>query len=235
MRVSQVSYGVGPLDKGLGCRRLATEHKKQTVKHFIIFERNAGHCVTILVQALSLRDALTKYAVTQLGYKLQSDGTLTRDTIVYHHPLTLIEAECKSNNRYDELQVDSRDDRLLNQACWEIRALSQKAWEAETAEIFCSAEPWSLSCYVALCRPALRKKVPRSRSRAFVWYLEDGPLVTFYRGKINNGPLDIVGRYFIPWQRQYWPNPYTLTPEMVEEWQGTDDDLLSQMRIEYPD
>lgn len=123
---------------------------------------------------------------------------------------------------------------MLNGSSWEIRALPQEAWEADYAEVFCSAETFSIGSYIELCRPVLRKKVPRSRARAFVWYLQDGPLVTFYRGKFDSGPIDIVGRYLIPWQRQYYPNPYVLTEDTVQEWLGSFDDVLDQLHINLP-
>ncbi len=207
------------------------------MQHFIIFERDLGHCVTHLIRATSLQEALTKFAVKQCGAKLRTDGNVILwDDVTYFHPLAFIESEYKSHDKFDELQWDTKNDKLLNGACWEIRALPAEAWEAETAEVFCSAEPWSLGEYIDLCRAELRKKHPRSRARAFVWYLNDGPLVTFHRrqNRARPQPIEVVGRYIIPWQRQHWPNPFSLTAEMVQEWHGSYDDILSQMRINYP-
>lgn len=205
--------------------------------HFIIFERQFGHCATTLLRAHSLKEALTKFAIEENGVEAKSDGSLVSgDGLVYPHPLALIESEYKSHDKFDELQWDTKNDKLLNGACWEIRALPAEAWDAEIAEVFCSAEPWSLGEYISLCRTELRKKYPRSRARAFVWYLEDGPMVTFHRrqNRADAQPIEVMGRYIIPWQRQHWPNPYSLTPEMVQEWHGTFDDVLTQMRINFP-
>lgn len=201
--------------------------------HFIVFHRSFGHCVTHLIQAGSLREALAKYAVKELDCGVQEDGTLIYDNRKYSYPLELIEAEYKRHSRYDELQWDEKQDKLLNGSSWEIHALPTAAWEAETAEVFCSAEPYSIGSYIELCRPVLRKKIPHSRARAFVWYLKDGPLVTFYRGKFDTGPLEIVGRYLIPWQRQHYPKPYTMTEDMVQEWHGSFDDVLDQMHVNF--
>ena len=204
------------------------------MEHFIIFERSFGHCVTYLVQAISLKEASIKFAVREFRCKVQEDGTIIFNQHRYSHPLELIEAEYKWHARYDELQWDKKQNKLLNGSSWEIRGLPAAAWESEAAEVFCSADTFSIGSYIELCRLALRKRLPHSRARAFVWYLKDGPLVTFYRGKFDTGPIEIVGRYLIPWQRQHYPNPYTITEDMVQEWHGSFDDVLDQMHINFP-
>ena len=206
--------------------------------HFIIFERAIGHCVTELVQAASLREALTLYVTKVFAVKVNGEGYLTSNAGTkdppYLHPLEFIEANCKATSKFDELEWDGKNVRLLNGSSWEIRLLPELAWQANFAEVFCSAEPWSLGEYIGLCRSALRQQFPRTRVRAFVWYLHDGPLVTFYRRKRNRDSIEIVKRYIIHWQRQNYPRPYVLTSEMVQEWQGTYDDLLTQIKLEYP-
>lgn len=205
--------------------------------HYIIFERTLGHCVTQLVRAASLQEALTKLAVGDREAKLQSDGSLvTPDGIIYPHSLAFIESHYKSNDKYDELQWSEKEKKLLNGSCWEIRVLPAEALDVEIAEVFCSAEPWSIGEYIRLCRSEFRKRYPRSRARAFVWYLNDGPLVTFHRrqNKAHDRPIEIVGRYLISWQRQHWPRPYALTQEMVQEWHGNYDDILSRLHIDFP-
>ena len=205
------------------------------MQQFIVFERELGHCVTRLVRAASLKEAMTKLAVGDWRAKLQGDGSLiTPDGLAYSHPLAFIESQYKSNDKYDELQWSDKDNELVNASSWQIQVLPAEALEAEVAEVFCSAEPWSIGEYISLCRAEFRKKYPRSRARAFVWHLKDGPLVTFHRrqNKANDWPIEVVGRYLIPWQRQHWPQPYTLMQEMVEEWHGTYDNLLDQMRVD---
>lgn len=205
--------------------------------HFIIFERTLGHCSVELVQAETLRQALVSYATKVFSAKTDSRGFLTRDEgkhPYYSHPLEFIESNCKATPRYDELQYDSKNKVLLNNSGWEIRSMSQSAWQAQYAEVLCSADPWSIGEYVTLCRSALHQQFPRSRARAFMWYLQDGPLVTFYHKKLDDASITIVKRFVIPWQRQHYPNPYVMTAEMVQEWQGTYDDLLIQLKLEYP-
>ena len=205
--------------------------------HFIIFERNVGHCVIELVQAGSLREALTIYAMKVFTVQINSAGdlllTASAKNAIYMHPLEFIENNCKSESKFDELQWDDKRDQLLNGSSWEIRLLPEQAWNANYAEVFCSSSPWSLGEYIRLCRPVLRQDFPRSRARAFVWYLQDGPLVTFYRRRDSGETIEIIERYIIPWQRDKYPNPYTLDSNTVEKWQGTYDDLLTQIKIEY--
>ena len=180
---------------------------------------------------------MIKLAISDWRAMPQSDGSLiSEDGLLYSHPLAFVESQYKSNDKYDELQWSTKDDKLLNGSCWEIHALPTQAWEAELAEVFCSAEPWAIGEYISLCRAEFRKKHPRSRARAFVWYLNDGPLVTFHRrqNKAHDWPIEVVGRYLIPWQRQHWPKPYIQTPEMVQEWNGTYDDILSQLHVDLP-
>lgn len=193
--------------------------------------------MTHLVRAASLREALIQFVIKDIGAKSRSDGSLlVGNDVVYPHPLALIESEYKVHDKFDELQWDEKNDKLLNGSCWEVRGLPDAAWEKDVAEVFCSAEPWSLAGYIELCRTELRKKYPRSRARAFVWYLDDGPMVTFHRRtyRKNQQRIKVVGRYIIPWQRQHWPHSYVMTPEMVREWNGTYDDILRQMHINFP-
>jgi hypothetical protein len=190
------------------------------LKHFIIFRRTDGHCATWLVRAPSLRDAMLKYALDQCArVQLRDDGSLAVDDghggqVIYEHPLACIEGEEKTWNGGQGWNG------------WEIRQLQPEHWEASLAEVFCSENPHDVEGYVELCRPLLRQHHPRSRARAFVWYLHHGPLVTFYRParRGHRWPIAILGRYLLPWRE--WPQP--------QEWIGTHDAILEQMLIEYP-
>ncbi len=151
------------------------------------------------------------------GAESGEDGTLLTDDgyggkRVYTHPLEGIEAEEKTWNGGQGWNG------------WEIRELHPQYWEASFAEVFCSENPYDIADYIARCRPLLHQKYPRSRARAFVWYLQAGPLVTFYRPASRRRPVRILGRYLLPWQE--WPH--------AREWSGTYDDLLEQMVIAYP-
>lgn len=186
-------------------------------KHFIVFRRTSGHCVTWLLRAPSLREALLKYVLTDdIGAELREDGSLAvyngyGEYTLYAHPLACIEGGAKCGG-------EIRDWRG-----WEIRQLQQAHWEADFAEVFCSENPYDIQHYIELCRPLLRQRYPRSRARAFVWYLNTGPLVTFYREKRRGRrrPIEVLGRYHLPGET--WPQ--------VVEWHGTYDDILEQMTI----
>ena len=184
-------------------------------RHFIIFRRTQGHCANWLVRAASLREALTRYALEEFA-TVGENGTLVVDNgdggpIVYEHPLAYIED-------IEKVREGSRD-----WNGWEIRELRPQHWEADYAEVFCSENPADVEDHIERCRPLLPKT--DRPSQAFVWYLKDGPLVTFYRRpRKHRHPIDIVGRYLIPWRD--WPQ--------AREWSGTYDDILEQMKIEYP-
>jgi hypothetical protein len=133
--------------------------------------------------------------------------------IVDQHPLECIESEEKSQDG-------------LHGISWEIRKLREEHWEAKMAEVFCSADPDAIQDYIASCRPIFREAFPTSRARAFVWYLKDGPLVTFHQRKNRRRrwPIKIMARYLLPWNE--WGQ--------VRPWHGDYDDILEQMDVEYP-
>ena len=188
-------------------------------RHFIIFQRTDGHCATWLLRAATLREALLKYALDELGAEPQEDGCLAvhdgyGGKTFYEHPLACIESEEKTFNGG------------IGWNGWEIRELQEQHWQAGFAEVFCSENPFDVEGYIELCRPLLRQRYPRSRARAFVWYLKDGPLVTFYRRirPKRRWPVEILGRYRLP--RSEYPQ--------VREWSGTYEDILEQMNTLYP-
>ena len=76
------------------------------------------------------------------------------------------------------------------------------------------------------CRPTFREAFPKLRARAFVWYLKDGPLVTFHRRvhPRRRWPVEIIARYLLPWDE--WGQ--------VRPWHGNYDDILEQMNVAYP-
>jgi hypothetical protein len=186
-------------------------------KHFICFQRTSGHCANWLIRAPSLREALIKYALKECsGAELREDGSISVDDgyggkTLYPHPLACIESEVKVPCGGEDWHG------------WEIRQLQQAHWDADFTEIFCSENPYDLENYIELCRPLLRQRYPRSRAKAFVWYLNDGILVTFYR-PIRKGrplPIEVLGRYQLTSQK--WPE--------AVEWHGSYDDILEQMII----
>jgi len=184
------------------------------IKHFICFQRTSGHCANWLIRAPSLREALIQYALKECsGAELREDGSISVDDgkTLYTHPLACIESEVKVWAGGDDWNG------------WEIRELQQAHWDADFTEIFCSENPFYLKDCIELCHPLLRQRYPRSRARAFVWNLNDGHLVTFYRparkGRLR--PIEVLGRYLL--SGQTWPEPV--------EWHGSYDDILEQMSI----
>jgi len=187
----------------------------EPLNHYIIFRRTDNHCATWLVRAPSLRDAMLQYTVSWAGSaKLRDDGRLAVNDgeggqVIFEHPLACIEAGEKIWNGGKGWNG------------WEIRQLQPQHWEAAFAEVFCSENPYDVEEHIECCRPLLRQSYPRSRARAFLWYLKDGPLVTFYR-PVRRGrrwPIKVLGRYLLPWKE--WPQ--------AQEWTGTYDDILEQM------
>jgi hypothetical protein len=182
--------------------------------HYIVFQRACGHCVTWLVVASSLREAMVKWI-----YDGDNPEVITSDDgygaqIVYDHPLAYIESEEKARDGGEEWNE------------WEIRKLHQKHLEADVAEVFCSENPGEVEEHIEACRPLLRQRYPRSRAKGFVWYLKDGPLVTFYRPKNprRRWPIEVLCRFQL---RRKESEDYL-------EWNGSHDDILEQMNIDYP-
>ena len=187
-------------------------------RHFIIFRRTDSHCAVWLVRAATLLDACIRFALHE-GAEQREDGVLEEKDgsggiVRYEHPLAYIESAAKACNGGTEWNG------------WEIRELQEPHWEAGLAEVFCSENPSEVEEHIERCRPLLRKRHPRSRAKGFVWYLKEGPLVTFYRQakSPSRDPIEILGRYFLPWQT--YPEAHV--------WDGGYDDILAQMAIDYP-
>lgn len=199
--------------------------------HFLVFRRSAGHCYCDLVNASDLSAALVNYVVEEHGAEALGSSGLVRFQGREYHALELIEWWDKADRKYDELQEDDHGN-LLNHKSWEILEIHPKALEQSIAS-FCTAEPASVTGYIELCRKVFRKGHPRSRAKAFLWYLYDGQLITFHSvmDRDMNHPPAILGRYLLRNQKHLYPQPYVPTEDMVEEWTGTYDDLVSQLMV----
>jgi hypothetical protein len=186
---------------------------------FIVFQRTSAHCSTWFVRADSPKSAMAAFCVHDtVGAELLEDGSISypgcgNAHIVYGNPLECIESEMKS---YDGLCGHS----------WEIRELREEHWRASIAEVFCSADPDDVEGHIRQCRPLFRASFPRSRARAFVWYLNSGPLISFHRRKdpACRTPIEILARYHIAWNDR----------DNVVEWRGTHNDILARLAVEYP-
>jgi len=190
--------------------------------HYTIFQRSDAHCVTSLLCAPSLREAMATYYVqqSQNAERLEDGSIRIGDSytqcgkITYTHPLECIESMEKADG--------------WNGNSWEIQEVRGNPWAKEFAEIHVSADPDDVKTYIEVCRPFFRKAFPNSRARAFVWYLKAGALVTFHRRKNarRRWPIEVMARYLLPWDLMPWEEP-----GQVQPWQGTYDDILAQMAV----
>jgi hypothetical protein len=182
-------------------------------KHYLIFQRYAiGHSYADFAYAETPLEAIQRsllHGCDQLS--LENDGSLILDMgrtrIRYPHALAYIEAEYKTQGE------------------WQMREIPQGVLEADYAEGFCGEDTGWIDEYFDACRPYLRRDFPRSRAKAFLWYLKKGALVTFYK-RINPNEIQILRRYRYHWDGQ------NLT---IDSWEGSYNELLEQLLIEMPE
>lgn len=131
---------------------------------YLIFFRLA-HSVIYFVRGTSVTNAIWNYLHEEREpyITLQTDGSVQDDGLVYPHPLAYVEARYK----------------IVSE--WQIRRLPEWVWTSRIVEAFCGESEDGPPDIINRCRPLLRQTHPRSRAKAFVWYLEQGTLVTFYR------------------------------------------------------
>lgn len=180
--------------------------------HYFIFEApQDGHTVVTMLQAASRYEALQRYFEEEYlrsQIRLNEDGTITDSTTrrpdTYPHLLAFIEATGK----------------VLGE--WQMRRLPASSWETPFRPVFCGERRPDVENYFDLCRPIFQKEFPRSRAQAFLWYLTDGLLVTFYRRPRRSGqPLQILKRYMIP--NETYPQAFP--------WEGSYEELLDHLRL----
>ena len=180
----------------------------QIRKHYLISQRYANsHSYVDFACAETPLMAMRQFLLNAWGQQLRlgDDDSLVLNSgskpVLYPHPLALIESEYKTMGE------------------WQIREFSEAVLNADFAEGFCGEDVGWIDTYYDDCRPHLRREFPRSRAKAFLWYLNEGALVTFYRRK-GPGPIDILRRYWHHWDGR------NLT---IEPWNGGYDDLLRQL------
>lgn len=171
-------------------------------KHYLIFVRNS-HSVVFFVQGRTPTDALWNYIAGEDDQvTLNADGSLTEGAHDYAHPLAYIEATEKI---YHE---------------WQIREVPDWAWSDSFAELFCGESTDGPPSVIADCRRQFVKDIPHSRANAFVWYLKEGALVTFYR---KHGPqITVMKRYRWNW------DGHRVT---VEEWVGDHEQIVQALYL----
>ena len=180
--------------------------------HYLIFRRCPGsHSYVDFARAETPLAALQQFLLGNWGQQLslREDGSVSLGlgsrTVSYPHPLSLIEAEYKTQGE------------------WKIREFPPAILNADFAEGFCGEDVRWIDTYFDACRPHLRREFPRSRAKAFLWYLHKGVLVTFYRRK-SADHIETLRRF-----RHHWDgHEQKLT---IEPWDGGYDDLLAQLSI----
>ncbi len=175
-------------------------------RRYLIFERSA-HSVVYFAQGQTTEEAIWNYISEMSSSAVRhEDGTITDDALQYPHPLAYIEAMEKIHHE------------------WQIRELPDWAWTDLFSEIFCGESMDGSPSVIADCRKHLIKDIPGSRAKAFVWYLEQGTLVTFYhkKGAFN---ITVQKRYLWNW------DGIKLT---VEEWTGGYDEIINSLSLMPP-
>ena len=170
-------------------------------KTYLIFVRNA-HSVIYFVRAISLSEAMCKY-ITEQSSKvvLLPDGSLQDEDIHYPHPLAPIEANEKVHGE------------------WQIRELPEWVLQGHVVEAFCGESQDGPASVIAECRKHFAEAFPKARAKAFVWYLKQGTLVTFYRRK-NPFEVVILKRYLWDWDGNNLA---------IVEWKGGYEQILESL------
>src|SRR4051812_34323677 len=127
---------------------------------FIIFSGGRGnHSDVYSVRASTPLAAIQRWML-EMSWDLvfRPDGSVLmpngRKPILYPHPLAYIEA----------------NEKVFTE--WQIREIPVGAWEKECEGLFCGECAYDIEGHVERCLPIFRQEFPRSRSRAFVWYLQ---------------------------------------------------------------
>ena len=175
-------------------------------QRYLIFQRDA-HSVVYFAQGQTIEEAIWNY-ISEISSeaKRNADGSLSEGAVQYSHPLAYIEANEKI---YHE---------------WQIRRLPDWAWADRFSEIFCGESIDGPPSVIAECRKHFVKDFPGSRAKAFVWYLEQGTLVTFFRKK-GAFAITVLKRYLLDWDG----NELT-----IEEWTGDYEEILQSLSLIPP-
>jgi hypothetical protein len=180
-------------------------------KSYLIFERHV-HSVIYFMQASSIKEAICKYIVDQRSDDVVflPDDSLQDEDLYYPHPLAYIEASEKVHGE------------------WQIRELPEWVLQGSVVEAFCGESQDGPASDIAECRERFKGEFPKVRARAFVWYLKQGHLVTFYRRK-NPFEIVILKRYLLKWHSgMMWngdPGP------VLSDWEGGYEEILNSLNV----
>ena len=176
-------------------------------KRYLVYSKGAdgGHSVVYLILAENVTQAMARFIVNQNDcLKLQADGSILEGLDSIWHPLAYVEANYKIHGE------------------WQIRELPEWTLQQQIAEVFCGESSDGPAEIIAICRSELKKVFPRSRAKAFVWYLKQGTLVTFYRRK-KPFQIEILKRYLWNWDGR---------EERLEEWAGDYSQIAADLLLE---
>ena len=165
----------------------------------------SGHSVVYFILAENVTQAMARFLVNQNDFLTQlANGYLLEGLDLVRHPLAYVKANYKIHGE------------------WQIRELPEWTLQHQVAEVFCGESSDGPAEIIAICRTELKKIFPRSRPRAFVWYLKQGTLVTFYRrGKPFQ--IEVVKRYLWNWHGH---------DETLEEWAGDYEQITADLAVE---
>lgn len=141
------------------------------MKHYTIFQRSEAHCVTSLLCAPSLGEAMATYYVQQSqnaerledGSICIGDSYIQSGKITYTHSLECIESMEKADG--------------WNGNSWEIQEVRGQPWDEEFAELHVSADP-AFCCPGSRCPGKDRARFSRGRA----------PTMTSWRGWLFSLP-----------------------------------------------
>lgn len=174
-------------------------------KRYLIFQGDA-HSVVYFVQASSTLEAINTY-IQGLSDKItiSSDGIVQYGDDRYPHSLAYIEANEKIHGE------------------WQIREMQDWVWQGRLVEAFCGESEYGVKSVIAKCRVHFSAEFPRARAKAFVWYFQEGTLVTFYRKREYQ--IKVIQRYLWNWNG---------SKETLEAWTGSHEDILGNLLLRIP-
>jgi hypothetical protein len=174
---------------------------------YLIFTRQPhSHSVVFLIRALSVKEAIGHYLRKQVNDSivLNADGSVHEGHSHYPHVLSYIEAHEKITGE------------------WQIRQMPEWVWQTQVVEAFCGESEDGPAEVIKECHPHLKQAFPGSRAKAFVWYLNQGVLVTFYR-KADAFQIEILVRYLCQWDG---------VQTTIEEWRGDYEEVIASLFLE---
>jgi hypothetical protein len=178
------------------------------VRHFLIYYGGGphhGHNVAYLACAETPLAAIQECLREVAGVEITEAGAVCwrggRPERWYPHALAYVEANYRPWHE------------------WLIQEIPTSAWSQPIAEVMCGEDAGDVEYHVEQCRPLLRQEFPRSRARAFVWYLRDGVMVVFYQ-LTRKHDIRVLRRFVRRWEgREYLP------------WEGSYPELLDQLYL----